>query len=287
MSERKISPLFGIMLMVAGVSLGAVNGALLKALTPLLSETMISFVRYAAYLAIVLPFAIFHHGTALLRPPQPLLQLARGALLCVATWSFIYAAAGMPIADAIALIYVYPFMVTAIAPAALGERVPAAAWYGVIGGFAGVVIVMRPDIGGVDVHALSAVLCGAALAFSLLINRKLASSSPPLVTSTTSAVIGTTVFALPLLGGWQPIGLEAAAMIGVLGLISAANQWMILEAFAHAKASTLAPFGYAEIVAGVIVGFLWFGDVPDRLVWIGMAVIVASGLIVARARQSG
>jgi drug/metabolite transporter (DMT)-like permease len=191
----------------------------------------------------------------------------------------------MPVADAIALIYVYPFLVTAMAPYALGERVPLAAWIGVIGGFLGVVIVMRPDFGGVSIHALSAVLCGVALAFSLLINRKLAGASPPLVTATTSALIGTIVFAIPLIaGGWQPLGREAMLLIALLGIISAVNQWMILEAFSYAHASTLAPIGYVEIVAGVAVGYLWFADVPDGLVIVGIGVIIASGLIVARAR---
>jgi drug/metabolite transporter (DMT)-like permease len=271
--------------MVGAVTLGAVNGALFKALTPLLNETMIAWTRYAAVLAVLLPIAAWRNGAALLRPQQPLLQLLRGLFQCVATWAFVAAVVGMPVADAIALIYVYPFMVTAMAPALLGERVPLVAWLGVVSGFAGVVIVMQPELSGVNGFALLAVLCGVAIAFITLIGRKLAFSADPLASAVYSALTGTVLFAWPLPWDWQPIGAQALLFVAALGLISATNQWMMLVAFRHAKASVLAPVGYTEIVAGVIVGFLWFGDVPGVMVWIGMAVIIASGVLVARVRR--
>lgn len=284
MMPGRETPLLGIALMIGAVSLGAVNGALFKALTPLLNETMIAWTRYAAIFVVLLPIALARNGAGLLKPQQPWLQLTRGLLQCVATWSFVAAVVGMPVADAIALIYVYPFMVTAMAPAVLGERVPIAAWIGVIGGFAGVVIVMQPDLAGINSFALLAVLCGVSIGFITLIGRKLAFGSDPLASATYSALTGTILFALPLPWTWQPVGGEAFLYIVLLGVISATNQWMMLDAFRHASASVLAPFGYAEIVAGVIVGFLWFGEVPGAAVWIGIAVIILSGVLVTRMR---
>ncbi len=278
------SQLTGILLVIAGVSLGAVNGALFKALTPLLPEVLITFGRYVVYLAIMLPVALWRRGPAVFWPPRPGLQIVRGVIQCLGTLAFVAAAVGMPVADAIALLYVYPFLVTAFAPFALGEKVPAIAWVGVAGGFAGVLIIMKPGFDGVNAYALWAVLCGCCVAAQLMISRKLAPVSGVITTSTFGALVGTIVLGLGVPFFWQAVSLEAVALILVLGVVTALNQSLLLAAFVRAEASTLAPFGYFEIVAAVVVGFLWFGDFPDHVAWTGIAIIIVSGVLVARSQ---
>lgn len=278
------SPLAGILLVIAGVSLGAVNGALFKALTPLLPEVLITFGRYVVYLAIMLPVALWRRGPQVFWPPRPVLQIVRGVVQCLGTLAFVAAAVGMPVADAIALLYVYPFLVTAFAPFALGEKVPAIAWVGVAGGFAGVLIIMKPGFDGVNVHALWAVLCGCCVAAQLTINRKLAGVAGVITTATFGALVGTIVLGLAVPFFWQAVSLQAVLLILLLGAVTAFNQSLLLAAFARAEASTLAPFGYFEIVAAVVVGFLWFGDFPDAVAWTGIAIIIVSGVLVARAQ---
>lgn len=276
-------PLLAIVLMILGVSIGAVNGAMMKAVAAELPEVVAGWGRYAVYLGIMLIIVLWRREHGVLRPAMPGLQVLRGALQCFATWSFIVAVGGMPVADAIAVIYVYPFVLTALAPFVLAERVPLVAWIGVVGGFAGVMLVVRPDFGHVDSHAVWAMLCGVAIAGQLMINRRLAGTSSAIATSTVSACVGTVILGVLLPFHWQWPSGYALALVVALGATSALNQWMVLVAFAKAPASVLAPFGYAEIPAGALVGFLWFGDLPDTLVWLGITVIILSGVIVARA----
>ncbi len=284
--QTSSSALIGILLVIAGVSLGAVNGALFKALTPLLPEVLITFCRYLIYLSIMLPVALWRRGTAVFQPAQPLLQTLRGIIQSLGTLAFVLAAAGMPVADAIALLYVYPFIVTALAPIMLSERVPAIAWIGVAGGFVGVVIIMQPGFEGVSVYALWGVVCGICVAVQLLLSRKLAQSAGVIATSTFGALVGAVLLGVLVPFHWQPISSEAALLLLILGAITALNQSLLLAAFARAEASTLAPFGYFEIVAAVIVGYLWFGDLPRPIVWAGMALIIVSGVLVVRTRTT-
>ncbi len=280
------SPLTGILLVIAGVSLGAINGALFKALTPLLPEVLITFGRYVVYLAIMLPVALWRRGPLVFWPPRPWLQIVRGVVQCLGTLAFVAAAVGMPVADAIALLYVYPFLVTAFAPFALGEKVPVIAWVGVVGGFAGVLIIMKPGFDGVNAYALWGVVCGCCVAVQLMISRKLAPVSGVITTSTFGALVGTLVLGLGAPFYWQAVSVEAILLLLLLGAVTAFNQSLLLAAFARAEASTLAPFGYFEIVAAVVVGFLWFGDFPDPVAWTGIAIIIVSGILVARSQAT-
>ena len=287
MSDQSTSStLAGILLVILGVSLGAVNGAIFKALTPLLPEVIITFGRYVVYLAIMLPIALSRRGLAIFQPAQPGLQTARGLIQCVGTLAFVMAAAGMPVADAIALLYVYPFLVTALAPVFLTERVPAIAWIGVAGGFAGVLIIMRPGFDGVSIHAVWGVLCGICVAVQLILSRKLAQSAGVIATSTFGALVGVIFLAVLAPFFWQGIGAQALWLLLILGVVTAVNQTILLAAFARAEASVLAPFGYFEIVAAVIVGYLWFGDFPDSVVWAGIGIIIVSGILAARTRTT-
>ena len=278
------STLTGIVLVIAGVSLGAINGALFKALTPLLPEVLITFGRYVVYLAIMLPLALWRRGPQVFWPPRPGLQIARGVVQCLGTLAFVAAAVGMPVADAIALLYVYPFLITAAAPFALGEKVPKIAWVGVAGGFIGVLIIMKPGFDGVNAYALWGVLCGCCVAAQLMFSRKLAPVSGVITTSTFGALVGTIVLGLGVPFFWQAVSLEAVLLLLLLGAVTAFNQSLLLAAFARAEASTLAPFGYFEIVAAVVVGFLWFGDFPDHVTWAGIGIIIVSGILVARSQ---
>lgn len=272
----------GILLQVTGAALGAVNGSLFKALSPYLNELQTAWARYAVYAAIMVPIALWHREWRAFAPRQLSDQVMRALLQCFATWTFVIAAAGMPIADAISLIYVYPFVVALLAPWSLGERVRPIAWLGVIGGFVGVLIIMRPEFGAVNRNALWAVVSGVAIAVHLLYNRKVAATSSVLATSTFGGLIGLIVLSVLVSFDWKPIPPEAWPLVLALGVVSATNQWMIVTAFARVPASVLAPFGYVEIVAAALLGFLWFGDRPDALTWTGIAVIVACGLLVLR-----
>jgi drug/metabolite transporter (DMT)-like permease len=165
----------------------------------------------------------------------------------------------------------------------LGERANWSVWIGVAGGFTGVLLVMRPDFEQVNTGNLYIFASAVIVSIQLALNRKLSVVSPPLITACAGAVFATLALTFLLPGGWQPIPDDAWFYIGVLVVSGSINQVLLVYAFAHADASTLAPFTYFEIVSAVIFGYLFFETMPTMLSWVGIALITVGGIYVSQA----
>ena len=140
----------GIALFILGVIFASLQSGLAKQLTATLPVLLIVWGRYFSFLVIVLVVTLWRYGQSALPPPRPHAQALRGILLVSSTIFFVGAVKGMPLADAIAIIFIYPFIVTALAPVVLGERVPLSSWMAVVTGFVGVLLVVRPGSTGVN-----------------------------------------------------------------------------------------------------------------------------------------
>jgi drug/metabolite transporter (DMT)-like permease len=274
-----------IVLFVLGLSCASLQSGFSKLLVSELSPLFVVWGRFAGFLVIVLVIVLWRHGRVGLRPPQPVLQGLRALLLVAASVAFIAAIRAMPLADAIAIVFVYPFIVTASAPLVLGERVPLSSWIAVATGFVGVLVVVRPGFGDTDWHALLALAAGTCFGAHLLVTRQLRTSAPPLVTATSTAFIGTLVLSATLPFVWQPLAMNQVLLMVLVGVFGAASQLLAIIACGKAEMSVLAPFGYTEIISATLVGFVMFGDFPDWVAWAGIAVIVASGICIAYGQR--
>lgn len=276
-------PAQAIALIVFGLFLAACNGALMKLSAETLPLALVVWFRYAGYLLMMLPIVLWRNGSEMLSVSQPGLQVMRGLFMAGSGFCFIAGAQTLDYADAIAILYAYPFMVTLLAPWLLAERVSAATWIGVATGFIGVLVVARPSFDGIGVDALWVLLCACLVTAQLLLNRKLGTVTDPLVTSTLGALSGTVAISLALPWIWQPPPPEIWGILCLMGVTGAISQTAVVLAFSKTQASDLAPFTYSEIVAAVVVGWLVFGTLPDAVSWAGIALIIASGVAVARA----
>ena len=274
----------GMILIVAALALAALTGGLMKLLTDEMSPVLISWFRFTGYFLIMLPVALARVGRRAFRPPRVGIQVMRGLFQAAGNLTFMFGVIGLAYADAIAILYIYPFLMTLMAPAMLGERVRIAGWIGVFGGFAGGLLVVRPEFGGLDIHAVFVLGTGFLVALQMLLNRKLGVLSDPAVIAMWGGMVASlaVVPALPFV--WVPVSGEQALIIALLALTSAVSQTMMILALARAPASDLAPFTYAEIVSAVIVGLAMFGTLPDLLSWGGIGLIILSGVLVARAQ---
>ncbi|MEL6289696.1 MAG: DMT family transporter [Pseudomonadota bacterium] len=279
--------LLAVVLMITGITLAALNGALMKVLSQDMSEFMIVWARYAGFALLMLPLVVARDGAGAFSPARPGLQVLRALAMATATVCFVAGARTLNFADAIAIIYIYPFILVLLAPVFLGERVPTVAWVGVVGGFIGVLVVMRPSFDRLDADALLVLFCGLMVAIHLLLNRKLAPLSDPMKTSFWGALIVALGLAVTLPFVWQTPDRHQMLLLGGIAATSAVGQSIILYAFSRAEASALAPFTYSEIVGAIVIAWLIFGTVPDSISWLGMALIVASGVIVARTPRLG
>ena len=276
-------PLRGIVMIIAGLSAAAFSGALMKLLADTMPPTLIVWFRFAGYFLVMLPVVLVRSGRAVLPVPRPGMQLLRGLCMAGSTVLFISGARTLDYADAIAILYAYPFFLTLLAPWLLGEKVSLAAWAGVAGGFLGVLLVVRPGFAGIGLDALMVLGCSILVTSQLVINRKLGAVADPLVTSCYGAGVATLVTSAGLPWLWQPVPVEDWGILALLGVTGAISQTAIVLAFARTAASDLAPFTYTELISAVLFGWLLFGTLPDWISWAGIGLISLSGIAVARA----
>lgn len=266
--------------MIVGFSLVPGMDAIAKYLSADYSVLQIGWARFVFHLAFIVPIAWWRHRDRLW-PARPGLQLARGLFQMSATLLFFAALAHLPIADALAVLFLYPLLVTALSPFLLSERVRRAQWLAVVVGLAGVVFVLRPGTDAfhwAGVYALGASIC---FALYMVATRKVAGTSPPVVTLVYSAVVGAALLTLGAPWFWVTPRPRDWLLMASIGLLAACGHFMIVKASELSLASRLAPFGYVEIVAATILGYVVFDDIPDAWAFVGIAVIIAAGVWVS------
>ncbi len=273
----------GVALLIFGLTVAAAGGSVMKLLVETLPAAQITWFRFLGYFIIMIPLILIRLGPSQFKPARPRWQVVRGIVLAVSTVSFVIGVKTLDYADAIAILYAYPFLVIVMARLFLGERPPAMAWIGVGGGFLGVLLVVRPDLSGINSGALWVLLCSVFVAAQLTLNRFLGSVSHPFVTSFWGALVATMVLLPMAMADWQEPDLREWLLLLLLAVMGAFNQTIIVIAFTRAEAAKLAPFTYAEMIAGVVIGFFIFGTLPDALSWAGIGLIVLFGVLAARA----
>jgi drug/metabolite transporter (DMT)-like permease len=269
----------GIMLMLlAQLVVMPSNDAAVKYLSASLPAEQLAWARFAVNFLLLAPVAFWRYGAGALAPARPGLQLVRGLVIIASNLFFIAGIRTVPLADAMALVFVAPLAVAALSPLVLGERVGRGGWIAVLVGLAGALVIVRPGFGQTDQAALLPLAAGFSFAAYLLITRKLAGTTPPLVTQTVTAAIAGLVASATLPFVWVvPTPFELALMLAV-GIASCVGHLLITVAHEHAKASTLAPLTYLSIITATIYGYLLFADLPDLATWTGAAIVIASGL---------
>jgi drug/metabolite transporter (DMT)-like permease len=267
--------------MVSAMAVVPFMDAIAKHLSSHLPVIEIVWARYFFHFIFFAPFALYHHGKSALWPKRPLLQLTRGGFLLGSTILFFAALAKMPIADALALVFVSPLIVTALAPAVLGEKVGIRRWAAVFVGFAGALIIIKPGSGVLQGASLLALGAGIVYSFYLLSTRKLSGSAPPIVTLTFTALLGALSMSLLVIPVFIMPDRTQLLLMVLMGVIAACGHYLIIKSLEMASASLLAPLSYSEIVVATILGYVIFGDLPDIQTWIGIFIIVCCGLYIS------
>ena len=272
----------GILLMLAAVMLFASMDTMAKYLGRYYPVPNLVWARYTVHFLFMLVFLGPRLRYRLLRTSHLALQILRALLLLGSTAFFFTALRFLPLAEASAIGFVTPLLVTAFSVPLLGEKVGPRRWTAVLIGFAGVLIVLHPGSG---LLTWAAVLpLSSSLCFSLyqIITRKLSASEDPFATLFYAALVGALVTSAALPFEWvSPTSLFHGLLILLLGLLGGISHFILIKAFERASAAVLAPFGYTQLVYTTLLGYLVFGSFPDQLSVAGMLVIAGSGLYVA------
>ena len=273
-------PLLGIGLLLIGLAIVPVMDAIAKYLSAFYPVFQITWGRYFFHFLVMAPWILSVYGPKGFRPKRLWLQLLRAGFMLTASLSFFGALSALPMADAIAILFVSPLLVTGMAPFLLRERVGPRRLIAVLAGFIGALIIIRPAGDAVGWPALLALLSAALYSGYAICTRKLAGAAPPLVTLLFTASVGAIVLTIIMPFVWVPPSAQHWPLFIALGLISALGHFFLIKAFEVAEAPLLAPFHYSELLTATLIGYFVFGDFPDAWTWVGAAIVAAAGLYV-------
>lgn len=268
----------GIAFMAIGFALFSTSDLLAKLATGTMSPFQVAWARQIG-LALAVIVLLARRGLPLLRTRYPGLQLLRGATTAVSASCFIVALVYVPLAGAVAVTFVTPFIVILLGALVLGETVSARRWIAVAAGFLGTLIVIRPGAGAFHPAILFAVVSATAFALRQVISRYLAGTDPIATTIAYTGLTSTVLVSLTLPFVWiSPQGWREVALMAAIGIVAGVGELMIMRALDIASAAVVSPLHYTTILWATLWGYLVFGQLPDGWTWLGTVIVVASGL---------
>ncbi|WP_165219697.1 DMT family transporter [Affinirhizobium pseudoryzae] len=259
-----------------------------------MSPGQVTFYRFFVQLVVLSPLFFWTVG-GFGQVKRPWMNMLRGALHAGASLMFFTAVKYMPLADVFAIYFVEPFMLTILSALFLGEKVGWRRWLAILVGFGGAMIVIQPSFEIFGWTSLLPVACAALFTLYLFLNRALGDADSPLTMQMMSGVGGTALMGIVLLIGngmavadfdmSLPASGLGIALLLILGSLSGYVHLLVVRAFRMASVSLLAPFQYFEIISATVLGYLLFSDFPTPSKWLGIGIIVASGLFIIWREQ--
>jgi S-adenosylmethionine uptake transporter len=269
------------MLMLPGID------AIAKWLSGSVSSGQVTWSRFFFQIILMSPLLLKTRGPWF--TPALALHAARGSLIAFATLFFFSGLAYLPLADAIAIFFIEPLLVTLLSAFFFKEAIHWRRISAISLGFVGALIIIRPTFGEVGFAALYPVAAAFCFSFYIVLTRKLVRHEDPIRLQFFAGIFGCLVMSIALTYGTaEGILILTAAwpttdhwlLLGALGLIATVCHLLVVYAYRLASIGILAPFQYVEIIGATILGLIIFDEFPDTVTWIGVAIIVCSGMYV-------
>jgi len=282
-------PLLGVMMVMGAVMIFAANDTVTKALVSQYPVPLVAAVRYMVHLLLMVVLLLPRMGVRLLRTERTGLVLLRGLCLAVSTLGMGLALQRMPVPEAVAIVFLSPMLVVLAAGPVLGEKVAAASVLAAVGGFAGVLLIVRPG-GGLDLLGVVYVLIAVVTSVVYyLLSRMLVRTESTLTQLFYTALVGSLCFGVMLPWSWSgPVpDLPTLAMFLSQGVSAALGHYLFTAAHREATASLLAPVNYMQLLWVGILSWLIFGHVPDGVTLAGMGLVALAGVSIAMISARG
>jgi drug/metabolite transporter (DMT)-like permease len=288
----------GIAALVLGVMVFSTQDAILKSISHNYAVTFAIAARCVVALPILMLFAHFDGGLARLRSPVAGPLILRGGILLVAYTTYYLALPALPLAEAVALFFVAPALVTIMSIPVLGEKVSGWSWAAIALGFSGVLVILQPGTSLFEPAALYSLGSAATYALAMVLARKYGVTESASVMAFyqsavyfIGAILAAAMFAslgfthsdAPsvdfLVRPWKwPVPYDLFLM-GLCGLIAAVAMWLLTQAYRMADANLVTVFEYSGMIWAPLWGLLFFSEVPRPTTLIGLGMIFAAGLI--------
>ncbi len=277
--EPRRQRLIGIALMCGAVASFACLDCMAKYLGTHMDVLQVVGVRYASAFIIALTFSNPLNQPGMLRTGRPVLQLGRSVLMLGSTVFNFMAFRYLQLDEALAILFSTPFLIAILAGPVLGEWVGWRRWTAIMVGFVGVLVVVRPGVGGLQWAALLSVASAFCYAGYSITTRMLSTTDSTQTTLFYANLLGFVVMVpvLPFVWTPPPSWLDWVLMVG-MGAFGAGGHFLLILAHRNAPASVLSPFMYTQIIGAITLGYLVFGNVPSHWTLAGAGIVIASGL---------
>ena len=282
-------PFKGIALILASTVFLGLSDVTAKYLSASLPPIEITWIRFLVFALIMTPAMIPGSPLYALKTGRRTLHLMRGAAVLGSSLFFITGLSFLPIAEASATGFVAPMFVTALSIVFLNEVVGLRRWIATGVGLLGVLIILRPGTSAFHIAAVFPLVSALCWACTLIMTRMLVGTERAITTMTYSSIAGVCILTVLVPFVWVTPTWQAVAFGVFIGIASTAGQWIVVLAFRYADASVLAPFSYTQLLWVSLLGYVVFGEIPDKWTVVGAGFIVASGLYTAhreRVRRS-
>lgn len=281
----------GLLLALAGFATLSIGDGVIKSIAGEWPGLAVAALRYFLGSAGLLAIVLLAEGRAGLRCPMPWVQLGRGACVAVATMCFFTAIFLMPLAEATAILFTAPMITALLSAVLLGERAPRLAWAATLLAFAGVLIVLRPNVAALGWIAALPLVCALAMSLLMILNRISANAGPVLLMQLLISLYATPVLIAGVIIG-QASGVEAlqlswpswsvVARCALVAVSASIGHMLLYAATTRASAAVTAPMTYVQLLVATAVGLAFYGERPDLVALGGAALIVVAGLIIWR-----
>lgn len=288
-------PVLGVMLMLGFCAMAPLGDASAKALGATMTLGQLLLVRFAIQAAVLAPVIVATGGTFRMNGRLLRLTAIRTVLHIIGIGAMFTALQFLPLADAIAIAFVMPFIMLLLGRFALGEEVGRRRIAACAVGFTGTLMVVQPSFAEVGAPALLPLLVAVIFALFMLVTRQMAKEVDPISLQAVSGAMATVLLGGLVLGlgdavpkgfamKW-PDGAEWALLLAV-GLLGTVAHLLMTWSLRFAPSATLAPMQYLEIPFATVVGWAAFGDLPNGLAAVGILVTIAAGLYIIWREQT-
>ncbi|MGX7953272.1 DMT family transporter [Tsuneonella sp. HG249] len=282
----------GLLFALLGFVLLSCGDAVVKSMAGQWAPTAIAALRYGVAAVALSALLLVREGPAGLAVPRPRLQLLRGLSVAVATVTFFSSLLIMPLAEATTIVFVSPLITGLLAPVFLKERASAATWIACAIAFAGVMIVLRPNLVETGFAALLPLVSAFAMSTLFMANRAAAGQASPLAMQAVLALAALPILLMATLVGHYS-GVEALVVsvpsvhvmvkCAVVAASASTAHWLIYLGTTRSGAASVAPMTYVQLLVATSLGWWFFGDRPDGATLLGAVVVIGSGLFLWRS----
>jgi drug/metabolite transporter (DMT)-like permease len=277
--ENVDRPLIGIAWMLATMFWFVSLDSMAKYLMQSYPVVQVVWARFFFHVIVVL-IAMGFNARLQIKSQSIVLQCARSFFMLTTTALFFFGLHFLPLATASTIMFVSPIFVTILSVFLLGEKVGVRRWAGVIAGFAGALVVVRPGFQGFDWSALFVLAAAFTHAFYQIFTRKARLYDSPITSLFYTGLIGALVMSGVAPFYWQSVAVSDYLLLILLGVTGGIGHLCLIRAFRSAPASVVAPFSYSSLVWATLFGYVLFSDLPDRWTLIGAGLIISSGLYI-------